>query len=55
VTRHWTAGNEVNESLRRERTGMPLAIVARLRLLWCVDAEQADALLAKLHGIAIRD
>jgi hypothetical protein len=23
VTRHWAAGNEVNESLRRQRTGIP--------------------------------
>jgi hypothetical protein len=26
-----------------------------LRLLWGVDAEQADTLTTKLHGIAIRD
>jgi hypothetical protein len=39
VTGHWAAGNEVDESLRRQRTGVPLAIVAMLRLLWSVDAE----------------
>jgi hypothetical protein len=30
-----------------------VAIIARLRLLWSVDAEQANALTTKLHGIAI--
>ena len=55
VTRHWAAGNESDESLCRQRTGIPVAIIARLRLLWSVDAEQAYALLAELHGVAIRD
>ena len=55
VTRHWTAGNESDESLGRQRTGIPVAIIARLSLLGCVNAEQADALTAKLYGIAIRD
>ena len=55
VTRHWAAGNESDESLCRQRTRIPVAIIARLRLLWSVDAEQADALTTKPHGIAIRD
>jgi hypothetical protein len=32
-----------------------VAIIARLSLLGCVDAEQSDALLAEPNGIAIRD
>jgi hypothetical protein len=55
VTRHWAASDESDESLCRQRTGIPVAIIARLRLLWSVDAEQANALTTKLHGIAIRD
>jgi nitrogen fixation-related uncharacterized protein len=55
VTRHGTASDEVDESFRRHRAGIPVAVVARLSFLWSVDAEQADALLAELHGIAIRD
>ena len=54
VTRHWTAGNEGDESLGRQRTGIPVAIIARLSLLGSVDAEQADALTTELHGIAVR-
>jgi hypothetical protein len=54
VTRHWTAGNEGDESLSRQRTGIPVAVVARLPFLGSVDAEQADALTTELHGIAIR-
>jgi hypothetical protein len=30
VTRHGTAGDESDESLRRQRTGIPVAAVARL-------------------------
>jgi hypothetical protein len=41
VTRHWAAGNEVNESLRRQRTGIQFAISARSRLL-----TQAQVLIA---------
>jgi hypothetical protein len=55
ATRHWTAGNKGDESLGRQRTGIPVAIIARLSLLGCVDAEQSDALLAEPNGIAIRD
>jgi hypothetical protein len=55
VINGWTAGNEGDESLCRQRTGIPVAIIARLRLFWSVDAEQADALTTKLYGIAIRD
>src|SRR5450755_1889994 len=55
VTRHGTASDESDEGLGRQRTGIPVAIIARLRLLWRVYAEQADALTTKLHGIAIRD
>jgi hypothetical protein len=55
VTRHWAAGDESDESLCRQWAGIPFAVIARLRLLWSVDAEQADALLAELHGVAIRD
>jgi len=55
VTRHWAASNENDERLRRQRAGIPVAVVARLPFLGSVDAEQADALTAKLHGIAIRD
>ncbi len=54
VTRHRTAGNEGDESLGRQRTGIPVAIIARLSLLGCVNAEQADALTTELHGIAVR-
>jgi hypothetical protein len=32
-----------------------VAIIARLSFLGSVYAEQADALLAELHGIAVRD
>src|SRR3984893_16233481 len=39
VTGHWAAGNEVDESLRRQRTGVPLAMVAMLRVLLRVVAE----------------
>jgi hypothetical protein len=55
VARHRAAGNEGDESLGRQRTGILVAIVARLSLLGSVYAEQADALLAELHGIAVRD
>jgi hypothetical protein len=55
VTRHWAAGDKFDKSLRRQRTWIPVAIIARLRLLWSVNAEQTDALTTKLHGIAIRD
>ena len=55
VTRHRAAGNESDESLCRQRTRIPVPIIARLSFLGSVDAEQANALLAKLHGIAIRD
>jgi hypothetical protein len=34
---------------------MPLAVIAGLSFFGSVDAEQADALLAELNGIAIRD
>ena len=55
VTRHGTAGDESDESLGRQRARIPMAVVARLSFLRSVDAEQADALLAELHGIAVRD
>src|ERR1700730_5870418 len=55
AARHWAAGNEIDESPRRQRAGIPFAVVTRLRLLWSVDAEQADALTTKLYGIAIGD
>ena len=55
VTRHGSASDEIDESFRRQRTGIPLAVVTRLPFLGSVDAEHADALLAELHGIAIRD
>ena len=55
VTRHGTASDEIDESLRRQRTGIPVAAVARLELLRSINPEQADALLAEFHGIAIRD
>jgi hypothetical protein len=55
VTRHGTASDEIDESFRRQRTRIPSAVVARLPFLGSVDAEQADALLAELHGVAIRD
>jgi hypothetical protein len=42
-----------DESLGRQRTGIPVAIIARLSLLGSVDAEQSDALLAEPNGIAI--
>ena len=32
-----------------------MAVVARLPLLGSVNAEQANALTAELHGVAIRD
>jgi hypothetical protein len=53
VTRHRAAGDELDESLCRQRTWIPVAIIARLPFLRSVDAEQTDELLAKLHGIAI--
>jgi hypothetical protein len=55
IESHRAASDEVDESLRRQRPGIPVAVVARLPFLGSVDAEQADALTAKLHGIAIRD
>jgi hypothetical protein len=55
VTRHGTAGDESDESLGRQGPRIPMAVVARLSFLRSVDAEQADALLAELHGIAVRD
>jgi hypothetical protein len=55
VTRHGTASDEIDKSFRRQRTGIPFAVIARLRLLWSVYAEQADALTTKLRGVAIRD
>jgi hypothetical protein len=54
MTRHWAGGDETDESLGRQRTGIPVAIIARLSLLGCVNAEQADALTTELHGIAVR-
>src|SRR5260370_25004155 len=42
VTDHWAAGNEDDESLRRQRTGGPLPIVALLRLLCSIDAAPPD-------------
>jgi hypothetical protein len=44
VTGHWAARDEIHEGLRRQRTGIPVAVIARLPLLGSVDAEQADAL-----------
>jgi hypothetical protein len=55
VTRHGTASDEIDKSLRRQRTRIPVAVVARLSFLGSVDAEQADALTTEPHGIAIRD
>jgi hypothetical protein len=55
ATRHRAASDESDESLGRQRTGIPVAIIARLSFLGRVYAEQADALLAELHGIAVRD
>src|SRR6266852_1738344 len=55
VTRHWPPGDESNESLCRQRAGIPVPIIARLSFLGSVDAKQANALTTKLHGIAIRD
>ena len=55
ATRHRAASDEIHEGLGRQRTGIPVAIIARLSFLGRVDAEQADALLAELHGIAVRD
>jgi len=55
VTRHWAAGNEVDESLRRQWTGIPFAVVTRLELLRSINPEQTDALTTKFHGIAVRD
>ena len=54
ATRHRAAGDEGDESLCRQRAGIPVAIVARLSLLGSVNAEQADALATELHGIAVR-
>jgi hypothetical protein len=55
VTRYWAAGDEIHEGLGRQRTGIPVAIIAGLSCLGSVDAEQADALTTELHGVAIRD
>jgi hypothetical protein len=54
VPRHWVAGDESDESLCCQRTGIPVAIIARLSLLGSVGAERADALTTELHGIAVR-
>ena len=54
VTRYWAAGDEIHEGLGRQRTGIPVAIIAGLSFLGSVDAEQADALTTELHGIAVR-
>jgi hypothetical protein len=54
VTRHRATGDETDEGLCRQRTGIPMAIIARLSFLGSVDAEQADALTTELHGIAVR-
>src|ERR1700722_12436395 len=53
VTRHRTASDESDKGLCRQRTGIPVATVARLSLLGSVDAEQANTLTPKLHGVAI--
>jgi hypothetical protein len=55
VIGHRADGNEVDQSLRRQWTGIPVVIVARLLLFRSVDAEHADPLTAKLQGIAIGD
>jgi hypothetical protein len=55
VTRHGTASDEIDKSLGCQRAGIPVAAVARLSFFGSVDAEQADALTAKLYSIAIRD
>ena len=55
VARDWAPSDESDESLRRQRPGIPMAVVARLSFLGSVNAEQADALTTKLHGVAIRD
>jgi hypothetical protein len=55
VTRHRAAGNETDESLCRQRTRIPVAVIARWSLLGSVDAEQANTLTPKLYGVAIRD
>jgi hypothetical protein len=55
ATRHRATSDESDKSLGRQRTGIPVAIIARLSFLGRVYAEQADALLAELHGIAVRD
>ena len=55
VTRHWAAGDESDKSLRRQRAGMPLTIIASLALLRCVDTEQPHKLRAKLYGITVYD
>src|SRR4029077_3212862 len=55
VTRHRAAGDESDKSLRRQRAGMPLTIIASLALLRCVDAEQPHKLRAKLYGITVYD
>ena len=55
ATRHRAASDESDQSLGRQRTGIPVAIIARLSFLGSVYAEQADALLAELPGIAVRD
>jgi hypothetical protein len=54
VTGHRAASNEADEGLCRQRAGIPVATVARLPFLGSVDAEQADALPAELHGITKR-
>ena len=53
VTRHWAAGDESDKSLRRQRTGVPFAVVTGLELLRRVNPEQANKLLAELYGVAI--
>jgi hypothetical protein len=54
ATRHGAAGDESDESLSRQRTGIPVAVIARLPFLGRVYAEQANALTTEFHGIAVR-
>jgi hypothetical protein len=50
---HGAPCDEVLKRLLGKRTGVPSAVIAGLRFLGCVDAEQPHELRAESHGIAI--
>ena len=49
------AGDDSNQRRSCHRARKPFAVVTRLELLRRINPEQANELLAKLHGVAIYD